>query len=1126
MDGTIDESQATQLIESVLHPVNHTTLLPTPHNPEDDSDLVPSSLGSIPQYQHHGLANTQTQTDLNSVDSIYGVKPEGSLKENLSVHERAPCMELTSGGRCPKGDAQAANDAPLTRDNISPHKVAQSRHAQRTERPRSLSPVSQDSLGDPLILSPKQKAIRNTSKVFQRPLTQMGRSEESDSSDLPPGLVVPMDAPLHPSRTPSSPTSSPSVRATPFDSSPLFGNPLDQSSQPDAGSQDEDAFFTGGQGNISSQELYGHSQPSAYYPDLPPTRTVSPGYQTTEPNSSFNLSHFEDSEPEEPMELVPTQITESAMEYEETQPSDFVGVDINPAKIVTYAADEEITTSSIQTSRIAEPSNKRTLLSMVGDKKWRFEQFQALASSRGDTSTIADTQLADAGTESRVEPTQVDGSSMDSSDIVPSSTALGVTQPVRLPSPVPLVSPHIRKEPRSQDIDVVPDSVAPHTDRSSTEPETELRQLSTKGKGRVGAIAVRKEEEEEDDDGDDDDIPLSKVQRKSTKEPEALSRSDSGLQMPPPPPPKLTAPPSTAVTKVKRGAAVKGKLMKTGGSWTTIIIPSSNPNQDATKVLSPVKTRSGQRRAPSSSRSVTPAASKGLSPIGSEDALSDLSSCQTSGDRDTEPADDNDMDVDIKTESLVQANRKRKRTASSSTSKRPGSRSSARTTKNATPGPTGRPAKRIKVSSVARSGSAQATRVFALWKQDAHYYPGTVHSLESGTKYCINFDDGTSDTVEISNMRFCELKQGDHILYEAQVGKYQKAVVVEGISEDREVTVTVDVNGFTKQCEIPVESIKIASRTLVSEWRDRKLTVDDIIPIVKPKAHLVSPSPSKVSLASAGSSRYSKKFLAKTGVVVTLCLGNSNWEKAKDKLFTSVRKHGGMVIDDWGQVFNLDGNHALSGKRWSANSEDVVLLQEGLDRIFLISDDANRKPKFLIALALGIPCVSLEWLNDSVSEEKDKDWRPYLLPAGFCESLHARVSQMVDLDWGNSPAHLGEIGGNKVPSKVFKDQTILCISQDFVPLPKISRKGTSDAEKAKEAHRLVPRIILCMGASYVEAVGDPKFASKLLKKFDYVVVKEESDVDRYASNEVNCVHFGWVKDCLIAGRLLPLEPDD
>lgn len=68
---------------------------------------------------------------------------------------------------------------------------------------------------------------------------------------------------------------------------------------------------------------------------------------------------------------------------------------------------------------------------------------------------------------------------------------------------------------------------------------------------------------------------------------------------------------------------------------------------------------------------------------------------------------------------------------------------------------------------------------------------------------------------------------------------------------------------------------------------------------------------------------------------------------------------------------------------------------------------------------------------------------------------------------------------------------------------------------------MVPRIILCMGASRVEAVAKLEHASRPLSKYDYVVVKDASNMDDPHLEGANCVHFGWVKDWLIAGRMLP-----
>jgi hypothetical protein len=61
-----------------------------------------------------------------------------------------------------------------------------------------------------------------------------------------------------------------------------------------------------------------------------------------------------------------------------------------------------------------------------------------------------------------------------------------------------------------------------------------------------------------------------------------------------------------------------------------------------------------------------------------------------------------------------------------------------------------------------------------------------------------------------------------------------------------------------------------------------------------------------------------------------------------------------------------------------------------------------------------------------------------------------------------------------------------------------------------------------MGAERVEAASEIKYASdQSLKSFDYVVVKDADEVVHGLSNDnVTFVHVPWVKDCLIAGRLL------
>jgi len=187
------------------------------------------------------------------------------------------------------------------------------------------------------------------------------------------------------------------------------------------------------------------------------------------------------------------------------------------------------------------------------------------------------------------------------------------------------------------------------------------------------------------------------------------------------------------------------------------------------------------------------------------------------------------------------------------------------------------------------------------------------------------------------------------------------------------------------------------------------------------------------------------------------------------------------------------------------------------DRVFLLSDVASQKPKYLQALALGIPCVSTNWLK-SMSIGVHSDWTAHLLPSGYSEPLSARVSQMVDLDWGNSLEQLHGIMANPVPHKVLSGKSILCLGEELLPVP-LKTNRRSDTSSSMLASRKVPLIVLGMGAKRVEAAADLRNASqKDLGKYDYIVVK---DLPRHALKNAQYVDVQWVKECLIAGRLFP-----
>jgi hypothetical protein len=262
-----------------------------------------------------------------------------------------------------------------------------------------------------------------------------------------------------------------------------------------------------------------------------------------------------------------------------------------------------------------------------------------------------------------------------------------------------------------------------------------------------------------------------------------------------------------------------------------------------------------------------------------------------------------------------------------------------------------------------KSTTAEATRVFALWRQDGHFYSGTVHILQPDNRFLVKFDDGTEAVASVEQMRLREFRVGDDVLLPMRT----RSSKVVGLSKVGDDVVIVDTDGDTEEVEIM--NIRIASRTIKSAWKDRTLAIEDVVPAVPPIKTNGSPAPSGASLASAHSNKSArKKLLSKTGLVVSLSVGNANREKEKESLISTIKNNGGVVLDDWTSVVRMEGKHTVNNNRWVLNRDEVQWNgKEEIDRVFLLADDSSQKPKFLMAIGLGIPCLSVNWLHDSIS---------------------------------------------------------------------------------------------------------------------------------------------------------------
>ncbi|KAG6898357.1 hypothetical protein C0992_009032 [Termitomyces sp. T32_za158] len=459
--------------------------------------------------------------------------------------------------------------------------------------------------------------------------------------------------------------------------------------------------------------------------------------------------------------------------------------------------------------------------------------------------------------------------------------------------------------------------------------------------------------------------------------------------------------------------------------------------------------------------------------------------------------------------------RKRKRSGSSVKSAEKKPKSSKKVKKAASSTPSTRQPNRLRsMTSASRMSDVVSTRVFALWKQDSCYYSGSVYADVGGGIYEVHFDDRAKAHVHIDQMRVLDLRVNDDVMI-PNIMRGFKVDSVDKLASSQLVGVCLD----EEIKEMDLASLRIAAKTISAAWQDRTLSRHSIVPIIKSEPSRASPAPS--GLSSVPSRRPGRGHIfEKTAFVVSVSYIEDHREREKENLLSRIRSNAGLIVNDWQDVLNMQGTYSMHNNRWVIKKREARWIgNENIARIFLVADHPSFKPKFLLALALGVPCLKVEWLYDTVAAGEEKDWLAYMLGQGFSETLSTQISQQVDINWGTSVHHLSDIMENRVPCKLFSGKSILCVG-DVVPKMRRSKKPSIVEEKAQEAHNAITRIILAMGADCVEAVTDIDHASAPLNEFDFIVIKK---AEHYSLGMVpdKTVQWSWVKECLVASRLLP-----
>jgi hypothetical protein len=100
-------------------------------------------------------------------------------------------------------------------------------------------------------------------------------------------------------------------------------------------------------------------------------------------------------------------------------------------------------------------------------------------------------------------------------------------------------------------------------------------------------------------------------------------------------------------------------------------------------------------------------------------------------------------------------------------------------------------------------------------------------------------------------------------------------------------------------------------------------------------------------------------------------------EQERDEVTRLIRENGGQILDDgFDTLFEIPKpKDADAGLTLSATAKPLGFSA-------LIADEHSRKAKYMQALALGLPCISGQWILACISKGTVLDWSPYLLCAG------------------------------------------------------------------------------------------------------------------------------------------------
>lgn len=173
-----------------------------------------------------------------------------------------------------------------------------------------------------------------------------------------------------------------------------------------------------------------------------------------------------------------------------------------------------------------------------------------------------------------------------------------------------------------------------------------------------------------------------------------------------------------------------------------------------------------------------------------------------------------------------------------------------------------------------------------------------------------------------------------------------------------------------------------------------------------------------------------------------------------------------LIVDNGGQVLH----DSFEGLFDRDHQDDLTLTPQARSLGFtaLIADGHSRKPKYMQALALGLPCLSGSWINACVNKGRLVDWSPFLLCAGQSSLLGDAIRSRMLRPYSPETAQLEDIISNR--DKLLSGMSILMIT---------GKKG-----KTEEQRRAFTFLARALGPSRFAKAADIPAAKKVISEHE------------------------------------------